>query len=344
MTEGRPAAALRPRVVEASAPCRVDLTGGALDAWPIYLFHPGAVTVTVAIDRRVSCRVETGVDGVEIESKDSLQKVCARTVAELLAGERPGLAAYVLQALGVETGVRVVTHVRVRDGSGLGGSAALAVALTAAIARAIGRELRAEEIVSVSRDAEVRARALPGGVRGYYAAVRGGVLALDLDSAGVRVERPLVDPARVEESLALVDAWPGWGPGRADWDVIKGQIDGDEAVRQSLAAIASLARQLRGALVAGRFEDVIALTAQEWEARKRLDPRGTTPAVDRVVEIASAAGGAAQACDGVVAVWAPPGEHGPGRREAVTAALRANGLRLLPVRVDLRGLDVEDVA
>jgi galactokinase/mevalonate kinase-like predicted kinase len=172
------------------------------------------------------------------------------------------------------------------------------------------------------------------------------VLALDLDAAGVRVERPLVDPARVEESLLLVDAGPGRGPGRSDWDVIKGQIDGDEAVRQALAEIASLARQAREALVAGRFEDVIALMAQEWEARKRLGPGVTTPGVDRVVEIVSGAGGAAQACDsgGVVTVWTPPGGRGPGRREAVLAALRESGLRLLPARVDLRGLDVEDVA
>ncbi len=181
---------------------------------------------------------------------------------------------------------------------------------------------------------------------GYHAALRGGVLALDLDAAGVRVERPLVDPARVEESLVLIDGGPGRGAGSGDWDVIKGQIDADESVRQSLAEIASLARQVREALVAGRFEDVIAPMAQEWEARKRLGPGGTTPAVDRVVEIVGGAGGAAQACDGgsVVAAWAPPGGSGPGRREAVLAALREGGLRVLPARVDLRGLDVEEIA
>ncbi len=26
----------------AEAPCRVDLAGGTLDIWPLYLFHPGA--------------------------------------------------------------------------------------------------------------------------------------------------------------------------------------------------------------------------------------------------------------------------------------------------------------
>ena len=43
----------------------------------------------------------------------------------------------------------------------------------------------------------------------------------------------------------------------------------------------------------------------------------------------------------ILALWAPPGERGPGRREAVVAAAKVTGLRLFPARVDLRGLDVE---
>jgi D-glycero-alpha-D-manno-heptose-7-phosphate kinase len=344
VSEARRPAIVRQRVVEASAPCRVDLTGGTLDAWPVYLFHPGALTLSVAIDRRVSCRVEMGWDGVEIESKDTLQKLRAHSVAELLAGPSPPLAAYVLHALGVETGLRVVTHARVPDGAGLGSSAALAVAVAAAVARAIGRERRGQEIAALCRDAEVRARGLPTGVRGYHSALHGGVVALALGAGGVRVERPLVDPARVEESLILVDTGPDQGRGRSVWEMVKGQLDGDPAVRQSLAAIASLAQRIQGQLVAGRHDDVVALMAQEWEARKGLGPHTTTPAVERVVAIANAAGGAAQADGGVVAVWAPPAARGPGRHEAVTSALRESGLRLLPARVDLRGLDVEDAA
>jgi D-glycero-alpha-D-manno-heptose-7-phosphate kinase len=344
VTQGRNPATERRRVVEASAPCRVDLTGGVLDAWPLYLFHPGAVAVTVAIDRRVTCRVETGIDGVEIESKDSLRKLRARTVAELLSSDGAGLAAYVLQALGVETGVRVVTQTRVAAGSRLGSASALAAALAAAVARVIGRELGQEEAASLCRDVEVQAGALPAGVRGGYTALRGGVLAFDLGPGGVRVERPLVDPGRIEESLILVDAGPDAASGGAAWEAIKGQIEGDGTVRQALAAIAAVSRQAREALVAGRCEELTALMAQEWEARKRLGAGSTTASIDGIVETVRAAGGAALAGEGVVMAWSPPGERGPGRREAVAAALQARGLRRLPLRVDLRGLDVEDVA
>jgi D-glycero-alpha-D-manno-heptose-7-phosphate kinase len=336
------------RVVEATAPTRVDLAGGTLDIWPVYLFHPGAVTVNVAIDRRAWCRVETGVDGVEIESKDTLQRAKGASVEEVIRSGQLTLAAEILRALGVETGVRVVTQSRVPAGSGLGGSSALAVAVAGAVAMAFDRELPADDIWPLTRDAEARAIAVPTGIQDYHPAIRGGALCLHLEPAAIRVERLAADPARIEESLILIDAGATRFSGINNWDVYKGQIDGDARVRESLAAIAGVARKVREALLDGRFDDLIDLMSQEWDARKRLAPGWTTPEIERIAEVVRGAGGAAKVCGagggGIVAVWAPPGERGPGRREAVLEAVKQAGLRLFPARVDLRGLDVEAVA
>jgi len=44
----------------------VDLAGGTpLDIWPLYLFHPGAVTINAAITRYASCVIETQEVGDE---------------------------------------------------------------------------------------------------------------------------------------------------------------------------------------------------------------------------------------------------------------------------------------
>src|SRR5205823_5405290 len=43
--------------ITATAPCRVDLAGGTLDMWPLYLFHPGAVTVNFAVNILTTCRL-----------------------------------------------------------------------------------------------------------------------------------------------------------------------------------------------------------------------------------------------------------------------------------------------
>ena len=38
------------------------MAGGTIDIWPLYLYHPGAITVNFAIDRYAGCVVETRSD------------------------------------------------------------------------------------------------------------------------------------------------------------------------------------------------------------------------------------------------------------------------------------------
>ena len=94
---------IRPMTLaEATAPTRIDLAGGTLDIWPVYLFHPGAVTVNVAIDRRAWCRVETGHAGLRIESKDTLTQAEGATVADVIGGGSLSLVAFILRALRID--------------------------------------------------------------------------------------------------------------------------------------------------------------------------------------------------------------------------------------------------
>ncbi len=45
--------------ITATAPCRVDLAGGTVDIWPLYLFHPGAVTVNFAVNVLTRATIRT---------------------------------------------------------------------------------------------------------------------------------------------------------------------------------------------------------------------------------------------------------------------------------------------
>ena len=56
--------------VIASAPARIDLAGGTLDIWPIYLLHPGALTVNVAVTIHAEAEVSPRASGVAIVSED----------------------------------------------------------------------------------------------------------------------------------------------------------------------------------------------------------------------------------------------------------------------------------
>ena len=102
--------------------------------------------------------------------------------------------------------------------------------------------------------------------------------------------------------------------------------------------------RVRAALAGRRFDDLASALADEWEARCRV-PGWATPERARIASLLRPAGAGLRACGGgrgsVVAVVAPPGERGPGRREAVVGAAKAASLRLFPARVDVLGLDVE---
>src|ERR1700733_15575386 len=49
-------AASGPTII-AQAPCRADLAGGTIDLWPLYLFHPGALTLNFAVNIQTTCRI-----------------------------------------------------------------------------------------------------------------------------------------------------------------------------------------------------------------------------------------------------------------------------------------------
>jgi hypothetical protein len=119
-----------------------------------------------------------------------------------------------------------------------------------------------------------------------------------------------VDPGRVEEALLLLDA---------------GEPEASAGDRESDAR----AEEIAAALVEGRSDDVVSLL--------RTDGR------ERLAGLVTGAGGAAWRLPGgrLMAVWAPPGARGPGRGEAVRAALKAAGVKALSIRVDLRGLEVD---
>jgi len=53
-------------IIEATAPTRVDLAGGTIDIWPLYLFHPGATTVSAGMSNDLEQAVSAGATHVRI--------------------------------------------------------------------------------------------------------------------------------------------------------------------------------------------------------------------------------------------------------------------------------------
>ena len=62
--------------VHSSAPTRIDLAGGTLDIWPLYLFHENAQTLNAAITLRAECTLCESTDGrLHVLSEDTRTSV-----------------------------------------------------------------------------------------------------------------------------------------------------------------------------------------------------------------------------------------------------------------------------
>src|SRR5436309_11662549 len=73
----------RVRIVS-SAPTRIDLAGGTIDIWPLYLFHDGALTLNAAISLRAHAEIESREDGrIELRSIDAGRTESAARWSEL---------------------------------------------------------------------------------------------------------------------------------------------------------------------------------------------------------------------------------------------------------------------
>ena len=142
-------------IIESTAPPRVDLAGGTIDIWPLYLFHPGATTVNFALSLYARCRIETRDDErIILESRD--REVSFETnlsaLEDLLTEERLELVSKLIHFFKPTTGFHLTVESNVPAGAGLGGSSALAIACIGALNTLVGKRYDAEFFL-----AEIRA-------------------------------------------------------------------------------------------------------------------------------------------------------------------------------------------
>src|SRR5690349_17930948 len=98
--------------VIATAPCRVDLAGGTLDMWPLYLFHEGAVTVNVAVTILTTCRVSPRAGKqIHLKSADTGREEVFASLDALCRTRkyRHPLAAHLVRFFAPEGGLTIET-------------------------------------------------------------------------------------------------------------------------------------------------------------------------------------------------------------------------------------------
>jgi D-glycero-alpha-D-manno-heptose-7-phosphate kinase len=321
-----------------SAPTRIDLAGGTIDIWPLYLFHDGASTVNAAISLRAHVEVESRpAGGVELRSIDTDRTIRASSWKDLKGTGGLGLLALLARYYRLENAT-LTTRGESPAGAGIAGSSALTIAVCGALARWTGSPEDPEHLLQVAMNVECQAIRVPAGVQDYRPALYGGIASIELGVAGIRRVAIGVDPRELERRIVLADTGAPRHSGTNNWEIMKHHIDGDRHIFDCFERIRDTAAAMRTALERADWDEVGRQIAIEWDNRKRLAPGVTTSIIDDLVARANAAGAtAAKVCGagggGCLFCYGPPAS-----RTAIADALASGGARLLDYHIEAEGL------
>jgi D-glycero-alpha-D-manno-heptose-7-phosphate kinase len=329
--------------IESRAPTRIDLAGGTLDIWPLYLFHEGSLTVNCAITRYASCVIETAPESarrIVLVSRDIGRKESFASFEALYRARRYKLPllAHLVRVFRPTGGFTLTTDSEAPAGAGIGGSSAMAVAICAALDRLTGAGLRREDWIHISRDVEAIVIRVPTGTQDHYPPAFGGAAAIVLAPGGERREVLGCDLDELERRLVLCYTGKPRQHGINNWEVFKRHIDGDRRVSRNLEKISIIARGVRAALERNEWNEVGRLMREEWDFRRRNLRTISTPLIDRVIFSARRQGALAGKVCGAGGGGCVSLVIDPEARARVEAAVVAAGAKLLPLQIDRGGV------
>jgi D-glycero-alpha-D-manno-heptose-7-phosphate kinase len=334
-------------IIKALSPCRVDLAGGTLDIWPLYLYHANAVTVNFAVDRYTSCELRTRKDKkIVLSSSDQNAEETFESYEALAAAPKYKLPllSYVVRYFKPNVGIELSTNSEAPAGAGISGSSALIITIASALNKLKATGYNIEQIRLISQNIEAQIIRVPTGCQDYYPAMYGGVSAIELTEAGIYRKAIPVNLDEFNSRAVLAYSGKPRNSGINNWEVTKAHIDGDKTVFRNFERIAQIAHALRTALEKSDWNEVAHLIREEWSHRRKNAPGITTPLIDRLVEATRKTGArAAKVCGagggGCVFFLVEPDA-----KERVQSTIESEGAQVLRVSVARRGVRVKTIS
>jgi D-glycero-alpha-D-manno-heptose-7-phosphate kinase len=328
--------------IVSSAPTRIDLAGGTIDIWPLYLFHEGAQTLNAAISLRARCVLSPEPEKrIVIVSSDTGCTVHVNHWSELRHNHDLKLLGLLLHAFRAE-GVRVETSSASPVGAGIAGSSALNIAVCGALAAWTGQTIAPEALMQVAQNVEAQAIDVPTGVQDYRPAYFGGISAVELRPDGIRRVPIDIDRAELQSRLVLAYTGASRNSGINNWEMFKAHIDGNREVQERFGRIRDVAVAMRAALERSDWPEVARQIREEWENRKGLAPGVSTPEIESLMQSAREAGALATKICGAGGGGCMIAFSEPSHTAAVAAALRMHGATVLDYQIEAEGLQVEE--
>lgn len=325
------------------SPCRVDMAGGTLDIWPLYLYHQPAYTVNFAVSRYTTCLIETREDAqIVLRSRDlGTEESFASLDAMLAARPKLSLHAWLLRFFRPSTGLVMETDSEAPAGAGISGSSSLMITAGAALNRLCGTGFGLEKLREVVQNIESQIIRVPTGSQDYYPAMYGGVSAMELSAAGVRRQQLAVDLDDFNARIVLAYTGIPRNSGINNWEVIKANINGEKKVQKNFDQIAAIATAMRSAVEKSDWAEAGRLLRAEWEHRRKNIPTISTELIDKLVSVTRRIGATGAKVCGAGGGGCVFFLVEPDAKARVSAAIEKAGAVVLDVTVAPRGVKVQ---
>ncbi len=328
------------------APCRVDLAGGTLDIWPLYLFHANAVVVNFAVDRYTTCVLQNrNDDEIHIESLDLKGTDVYPSLDALRSAKKHKLPliAELLKFFTPPAGLNITTNSEAPAGAGISGSSSLLISSASALNKLCGTGYKLETVREIAQNIEARIIHVPTGGQDYYPAMYGGVSAIEFGPAGVRRVGLPVSHGDLESRVVLAYTGVPRNSGVNNWEVTKAHIDGDKKVHKNFEKIAAIANAMRSALEKSDWKEVSRLLRTEWDHRRTNAPGITTEVIDRLIAVTRKAGSTAAKVCGAGGGGCVVFLVEPDAKQRVSDLITREGATVLAVKVAPQGVQVKTI-
>jgi D-glycero-alpha-D-manno-heptose-7-phosphate kinase len=293
--------AIRHPNVRARAPLRLGLGGGGTDLAPYCIDH-GGVVLNATIDRYAYAHLAARNDQRVIFKADDLGRE-EELPCSLDFDIREGLCLHravyrhmmVHHNGGRAEPLTISTTIDVPEGSGLGASSALTVALIEAFVTAMELPLGPYEIARLAFDIERSQLGMAGGQQDQYAAAFGGLNFIEFLKDGVGV---IVNPLRLrrdhlnefESSLVICFS----GQSRESAKIISEQVGGlqqlDPDTLLAMHEIKDHAFAMKERVLSGDFKGMADVLRQSWLSKKRTASSISNSTVESLLDMALGAG------------------------------------------------------
>jgi len=289
------------------SPVRIDIAGGTLDIWPIFLQIRGAKTINISanIFTHAECIIEPSPKAptIFLESVD-LKKTASIPLTDFSGFDPPPelvlhkkiLDYYLSIGKFNQQSITIKTKSESPSGAGLGGSSSLGISIASGLEALIDPQIKSFsdklkwKIIQLVRDIECSVLKGPAGMQDYFGAAFGGLQTIYWNPVQPIRIRHKESENSLSERMFIFYSGISRNSGINNWEVFKSFLDGDATIQKLFNGISKATEQLEYAIRENDSTKIASAITAEWGSRKNLSKNISTPEIDAAFDFGTKLG------------------------------------------------------